>query len=199
MRKIFDFHGGIHPPENKLQSLGKSIASAGIPAELTLPLSQHIGAPASPVVAVGDRGDVVVGARGRHARGGARAGANARGKIGAELGGDVEGRLRARHRAGRGHRKHRNGRDEAAGCAAGIRALLSSRHSPWPVPSADTIAHPRKDPSSIGYRCTDATYWRVRLCPPGARGGRRKGNCRRKVRGPVVTGVCRHLRLLPIR
>ena len=130
------------------------------------------------VVAVGDRGDVVVGARGRHARGGARAGANARGKIGAELGGDVEGRLRARHRAGRGHRKHRNGRDEAAGCAAGIRALLSSRHSPWPVPSADTIAHPRKDPSSIGYRCTDATYWRVRLCPPGARGGRRKGNCR---------------------
>ena len=67
------------------------------------------------VFAVGHRGDVVVGARGRHARGGARAGAHARGKIGAELGGDVEGRLRARHRAGRGHRKHRNGRDEAAG------------------------------------------------------------------------------------
>jgi electron transport complex protein RnfC len=55
MRKIFDFHGGIHPPENKHQSLGGTIRDAGIPPELVLPLSQHIGAPASPVVAVGER------------------------------------------------------------------------------------------------------------------------------------------------
>ncbi|MEE4146829.1 MAG: electron transport complex subunit RsxC [Halieaceae bacterium] len=55
MRKIFDFHGGIHPPENKQQSLRGAIRDAGIPPELVLPLSQHIGAPASPVVAVGDR------------------------------------------------------------------------------------------------------------------------------------------------
>ena len=55
MRKIFDFHGGIHPPENKHQSLRGAIRDAGIPPELVLPLSQHIGAPASPVVAVGDR------------------------------------------------------------------------------------------------------------------------------------------------
>ena len=55
MRKVFDFHGGIHPVENKHQSVRTPIADAGIPPELVLPLSQHIGAPACPVVAVGDR------------------------------------------------------------------------------------------------------------------------------------------------
>ena len=54
MRKVYDFHGGIHPPENKRQSLGSPIADAGIPTELVMPLSQHIGAPAIPVVSVGD-------------------------------------------------------------------------------------------------------------------------------------------------
>jgi electron transport complex protein RnfC len=55
MRKIFGFHGGIHPPENKQQSLRTPIADAGIPPQLIIPLSQHIGAPARPVVAVGGR------------------------------------------------------------------------------------------------------------------------------------------------
>jgi electron transport complex protein RnfC len=55
MRKIFDFHGGIHPAEHKHRSLLTPIIDAGIPAELTLPLSQHIGAPATPVVAIGER------------------------------------------------------------------------------------------------------------------------------------------------
>ena len=55
MRKTHTFHGGIHPPENKLQSLRSPIVEAGIPAELTLPLSQHIGAPAQAVVSVGER------------------------------------------------------------------------------------------------------------------------------------------------
>ena len=54
MRKIWDFHGGVHPPENKHQSLGKPIRFAGIPPQLILPLNQHIGAPADPIVAVGD-------------------------------------------------------------------------------------------------------------------------------------------------
>jgi H+/Na+-translocating ferredoxin:NAD+ oxidoreductase subunit C len=54
MRKVFDFHGGIHPPENKTQSLGGPIRCAALPPQLTLPLSQHIGAPADPVVSVGD-------------------------------------------------------------------------------------------------------------------------------------------------
>jgi electron transport complex protein RnfC len=67
MRKIYDFHGGIHPPENKHQSLESPIADAGIPPELVLPLSQHIGAPASPVVSVGDsvlKGQLVAEASG---------------------------------------------------------------------------------------------------------------------------------------
>jgi electron transport complex protein RnfC len=67
MRKIFDFHGGIHPPENKHQSLRQAIAQAGIPAQLVIPVSQHIGAPAQPVVAPGDRvlgGQVIAAAKG---------------------------------------------------------------------------------------------------------------------------------------
>ncbi len=67
MRKIHTFHGGIHPPEHKSRSLGHAIADAGIPPELVLPLSQHTGAPAEPVVAVGDRvlkGQMIAAARG---------------------------------------------------------------------------------------------------------------------------------------
>jgi electron transport complex protein RnfC len=67
MRKVFDFHGGIHPPENKHQSLSLPIAWAGVPPELTLPLSQHIGAPAVPVVSVGDKvlkGQLIAEAKG---------------------------------------------------------------------------------------------------------------------------------------
>lgn len=54
MRKIWTFHGGIHPAENKHQSVRTPIADAGVPPELVLPLSQHIGAPSKPVVAPGD-------------------------------------------------------------------------------------------------------------------------------------------------
>ncbi len=67
MRKVWTFHGGIHPPENKHQSLGRPIRPAGIPPELILPLSQHIGAPASPVVTVGERvlkGQMIAAAKG---------------------------------------------------------------------------------------------------------------------------------------
>lgn len=67
MRKIFGFHGGIHPPENKQQSVRTPIADAGIPPELVIPLSQHIGAPARPVVAVGDKvlkGQMIAGPAG---------------------------------------------------------------------------------------------------------------------------------------
>lgn len=55
MRKIWDIHGGVHPPENKLQSLQNTIESAPVPPILVLPLSQHIGAPAVPCVEVGDK------------------------------------------------------------------------------------------------------------------------------------------------
>ena len=55
MRKIWDIPGGIHPPENKKQSLRSAIATVPLPERLILPLNQHAGAPAKPVVSVGDR------------------------------------------------------------------------------------------------------------------------------------------------
>ncbi len=55
MSKTWTFHGGIHPDENKHQSVQSPIAFAGIPDELVLPLSQHIGTASVPVVAEGDR------------------------------------------------------------------------------------------------------------------------------------------------
>jgi len=55
MKKIWDFHGGIHPKENKDQSNQSKITNAGIPPQLILPLQQHIGQRAELVVAVGDR------------------------------------------------------------------------------------------------------------------------------------------------
>ena len=50
--------GGIHPPENKI-SRGAAIESLPLPEFVTIPISQHIGAPAVAVVAKGDT--VVVG------------------------------------------------------------------------------------------------------------------------------------------
>ena len=45
--------GGIHPEANKLSS-GKKIKKLDIPEKVYIPLSQHIGAPAKPVVEKGD-------------------------------------------------------------------------------------------------------------------------------------------------
>lgn len=45
--------GGIHPPENKL-SAGKKIVRLAIPKQVIIPLGQHIGAPAQPMVKKGD-------------------------------------------------------------------------------------------------------------------------------------------------
>ena len=52
MLKTFSI-GGIHPRENKL-SAGKSIVVAPLPTMAIIPLSQHIGAPAQPIVKKGD-------------------------------------------------------------------------------------------------------------------------------------------------
>ena len=46
--------GGIHPPENKLTER-KKIQVPGLPATVSIPLSQHIGAPAVPIVQKGDK------------------------------------------------------------------------------------------------------------------------------------------------
>lgn len=55
MRKIWDIPGGIHPPENKHQSLHHGIGALPLPDKLVLPLNQHIGAPAKAIVDVGDK------------------------------------------------------------------------------------------------------------------------------------------------
>ncbi len=55
MHQVHAIPGGIHPPENKTQSLHHGIQSVPLPDNLVLPLGQHIGAPAKPLVAVGDR------------------------------------------------------------------------------------------------------------------------------------------------
>jgi len=49
------FPGGIHPGDFKNQTKDKPIAPAPLPKEVVLPISQHIGAPAKPVVAKGDK------------------------------------------------------------------------------------------------------------------------------------------------
>jgi electron transport complex protein RnfC len=45
--------GGIHPPENKLTA-GKKIVDLALPKQVIIPLGQHIGAPAQPIVNKGD-------------------------------------------------------------------------------------------------------------------------------------------------
>ncbi|MFO7756717.1 MAG: electron transport complex subunit RsxC [Bacteroidales bacterium] len=45
--------GGVHPPENKI-SAGKPIEAMPVPGQVIIPLSQHLGAPAEPVVNKGD-------------------------------------------------------------------------------------------------------------------------------------------------
>ncbi len=58
--------GGIHPAENKIAA-GKPIENMPLPEEVVLPVSQHIGAPATPIVKKGDkvrRGDKVADAGG---------------------------------------------------------------------------------------------------------------------------------------
>lgn len=46
--------GGVHPAENKIAA-GKAIENLPLPAEVVLPVAQHIGAPAKPVVKKGDK------------------------------------------------------------------------------------------------------------------------------------------------
>lgn len=49
------FRGGVHPPERKDATSGRPIERGPVPERLVVPLSQHLGAPCAPVVAVGDR------------------------------------------------------------------------------------------------------------------------------------------------
>ncbi|MFW5808021.1 MAG: electron transport complex subunit RsxC, partial [Spirochaetota bacterium] len=48
------FSGGIHPPEHKEYTERKGVENIAIPHECFIPLQQHIGKPAVPVVEAGD-------------------------------------------------------------------------------------------------------------------------------------------------
>ncbi|MBA6391455.1 electron transport complex subunit RsxC [Colwellia sp. BRX10-3] len=52
---FWQFHGGIHPPEQKFLTCTKPIASAQIPEQLIIPIRQHIGQAGDLIVKVGDK------------------------------------------------------------------------------------------------------------------------------------------------
>lgn len=54
VRSTFRFKGGVHPDYNKELARGKAVETMPCPAELVISMSQHLGAPAKCVVAVGD-------------------------------------------------------------------------------------------------------------------------------------------------
>lgn len=53
MRKLFSFHGGIHPPSHKEQSTSVAIQVAPMPSKLVIPFHQHVGNIAKPLVEAG--------------------------------------------------------------------------------------------------------------------------------------------------
>ena len=53
--RLHDFRGGVHPPSQKHLSAGRPIESLPLPSRLYIPLQQHAGALALPVVAVGQQ------------------------------------------------------------------------------------------------------------------------------------------------
>jgi len=55
MRSLSSFRHGVHPPDSKELTAGISSRRMPFPKEVILPLSQHTGAPAKPLVCAGDR------------------------------------------------------------------------------------------------------------------------------------------------
>ncbi len=67
IRKLFKFPGGVHPPQHKAETASAPIGRAALPERLILPLHQHIGEAAEPLVAVGEpvlKGQKIAKARG---------------------------------------------------------------------------------------------------------------------------------------
>lgn len=52
---LLTFKGGIHPNDGKSLAKDKAIVEVLPEGDLVFPLSQHIGAPAAPIVKVGDQ------------------------------------------------------------------------------------------------------------------------------------------------
>ena len=67
MGKLWHFHGGLKLDGHKAMSMREPIRQAPIPHTLTIPLQQHIGEPAQPVVRVGEHvltGQIIAHAEG---------------------------------------------------------------------------------------------------------------------------------------
>ncbi len=54
-RKLWNFRGGLHLPGHKGLSTGEAVAEAEVPKRLIIPLHQHIGAAAEPLVEPGQK------------------------------------------------------------------------------------------------------------------------------------------------
>ena len=52
---VFPFKGGVHPYDGKELAMDKAIVNLRPEGIMVYPMSQHIGAPAKPIVAKGDR------------------------------------------------------------------------------------------------------------------------------------------------
>lgn len=65
--KLSHFHGGLHLAGHKEESTRTPVVAAALPARLYLPLQQHIGEPAEPIVSVGEQ--VLKGQQIAHAHG----------------------------------------------------------------------------------------------------------------------------------
>ena len=67
MHKTWNFHGGVHPQENKSQSNEPPIVVMPPPKQLIVPLNQHIGKVDRAIVKVGDyvlKGQLIASAQG---------------------------------------------------------------------------------------------------------------------------------------
>ena len=53
--KLWHFPGGLHLNGHKHESMTEHVVPINLPAQVTLPLQQHIGEPAEPIVKVGER------------------------------------------------------------------------------------------------------------------------------------------------
>jgi len=54
MKGLSTFKGGVHPPYFKELTSGKPLRRASLPKRVVIPLSQHTGKPAKPIVKIGD-------------------------------------------------------------------------------------------------------------------------------------------------
>ena len=55
IRRLFNFHGGVILDQHKKESTTAPVEQARIPPKLVIPLQQHIGEPAEPIVHVGEK------------------------------------------------------------------------------------------------------------------------------------------------